>query len=176
MSNKRIIRKIFTPIAVVLAVIYFLIDALFLAIVKPLAHWIASLPIFPRLHAWVESRDRYTTLVLFLIPWLFLEPVKPLGIYLIASHHMLLGGLLLSIVEVIKLTMFERLFQMCRSKLVTFAWFAFCYEHIGEAWNGLQSLRAWQVVLHYLRRAKLLARSCYTVIRRLVQGDPPASP
>ena len=83
---------------------------------------------------------------------------------------MLMGVLLLSIGEIIKLTMLERLFQLCRSKLMTFAWFTFCYEYIVKAWNWLQSLRAWQMVIHYLRRAKMLARFCYAAMRRLVRG------
>jgi hypothetical protein len=49
-------KHLLRPIVIALAVLYFLIDALFLTFIHPFADWLGRLPIFPHLRAWVISR------------------------------------------------------------------------------------------------------------------------
>jgi hypothetical protein len=78
------IRRALKPVVVPLAVLYFLIDAVFFALIKPLATWLSKLRIFARVGSWVRSLSPYTTLAMFVIPFVALEPIKPVGLYLIA--------------------------------------------------------------------------------------------
>ena len=57
------------PIVVVFAVLYFLIDALFFGLIKPFGTWLSKFRIFSRLGRWVRSLDPYSTLALFVIPF-----------------------------------------------------------------------------------------------------------
>ena len=94
---RRILKKSLSPFVVIAASIYFLIDALFFSVVKPLSRRLARLPIFTALASWIAARGPYVTLALFLVPLIILEPVKPVGIYLIASGHSRYGVLVLSV-------------------------------------------------------------------------------
>jgi hypothetical protein len=122
------IRKALKPVVIAFAALYFLIDAIFFSLFKPLGNWLGKLPIFARLGSWVRSLGPYPTLALFVIPFVVLEPIKPVGLYLIASGRVIDGTLLIGVGEVAKITIVERLFQVGRDKLMTISIFARCYE------------------------------------------------
>ena len=80
-----------------------------------------------RMRAWVGTLNPYSALLLLLVPWLILEPIKPIGFLLLAHQHHLAATLLIVVGEVVKLTLFEQLFDMTRPKLMSFRWFAWSY-------------------------------------------------
>jgi len=137
-----------------LAAIYFLLDAVFAMIAIPLARWIASQWMFVRVHRWIVSLGPYPTLLLFLVPLIVLEPVKPVAAYLAATHHVWIGLAVLSIGEILKLVLVERLFHISRDKLLTIRAFAWAYGKYVIARDWLTSLEAWQRV----RRSRLAIR------------------
>jgi hypothetical protein len=53
---RRILKKSLSPFVVIAASIYFLIDALFFSVVKPLSRRLARLPIFTALASWIAAR------------------------------------------------------------------------------------------------------------------------
>lgn len=67
-ARKRI-RRALKPVFIPLAVLYFLIDALFFALIKPLATWLSRLRIFARVGSWVRWLGPYSTLAMFVIPF-----------------------------------------------------------------------------------------------------------
>ena len=48
-QRSRRIAKAFKPILVVFAALYFLIDAIFFSLIRPLGTWLSKLPIFRRI-------------------------------------------------------------------------------------------------------------------------------
>ena len=78
------LKTIFKPLVIVVAAVYFVIDALALSVLKPLLRKIANLRLFAFIARWIASLSPYATLALFLIPLILLEPVKPLSAYLVA--------------------------------------------------------------------------------------------
>jgi len=79
MKDRRILKSVFKPVVVVVAAVYFVIDALILAALRPLLKRILHLGLFQWIARWIESLSPYATLALFLVPLIVLEPVKPLG-------------------------------------------------------------------------------------------------
>jgi len=77
--------------------------------------------------------NRYAALVLLVVPWLVLEPIKPVAFLLFARKHHLAATLLIVVGEVVKLTLFEQLFDMAKPKLMSFGWFAWGYGRPGFA-------------------------------------------
>ena len=118
MKAKSIWRTIFTPFVVAVASIYFMIDAVFLSIIKPLSRRLARLAIFAAVANWIASLGPYTTLALFVVPLVLLEPVKPVGVYLMASGHPVQGAAIMAVGEVLKITIVERSFHIGRDKLM----------------------------------------------------------
>ena len=146
MSDRRFLKGIFKPLVVVVAAIYFVIDALILAALRPLLKRILHLKLFRWIAGWIESLSPYSTLAVFLVPLIVLEPAKPLGAYLLASEHFVSGGLVLVLGEVLKILIVERVFHIGRPKLMTIKWFAWTYGFVVGWLAWLQALPPWQSV------------------------------
>jgi uncharacterized membrane protein len=158
---RRRVSRVLNPVAATAAVLYFLIDAVFLSavrtIIRPVARALSRLRIFNALAAWLASLGPYPTLVLFLVPVIILEPVKPVGAYLIATGHLVSGISLIVIGEVLKIVIVERLFHFSRDKLMTIPAFARVYSW-AEAWlEYFRSQPLWQATLRQLTAIKALA-------------------
>jgi hypothetical protein len=155
------------PLIAGLAVLYFLIDALVLSLVRPAAARLAGLPPFVAIARGVASLGRYPTLALFLIPLIVLEPVKPIGLYLIATKRVIAGTAFIAIGELLKVFLLERLFHMGRAKLMTIPAFAWTYLRVMRWLAYLQSLPAWQAVRRAVARVKEQARRIVRALRRV---------
>src|SRR3984885_3312504 len=160
-SGRTKLKHILKPFVFLIAAIYFLVDAVFLTIARPIARWLANHWIFNRLRIWIVPLRPYPTLALFMVPVLILEPVKPVAAYLTATGHVMSGLTVLLVGEVLKLILIERLFCISRDKLMSIAAFAWCYDRLSQAREGLGSLKAWQLT----RRLSFVARRA---VRRYV--------
>jgi hypothetical protein len=79
------VKRILKPVTYALAILYFLADADFMAIAKPISDWLATHVVLRRLRAWIRSLRPYPSLALFSVPVIILEPVKPVAAYLAAT-------------------------------------------------------------------------------------------
>jgi hypothetical protein len=142
------LNRIFKPFVFLVAGVYFLVDAAFWTVAKPVArlgdHWI-----FDSLRAWIVSLRPYPTLALFAMPVIILEPVKPLAAYLTATGHIASGLTVLVVGEILKLVLIERLFRISRDKLMSIGIFAWCYDKFRQAQDWLESLEAWRLTRHW---------------------------
>jgi hypothetical protein len=146
-------------LAVVVAALYFVIDGLVLAALRPLLKQILHLKLFRSIERWIESLDPYSTLAAFLIPLVLLEPVKPVSAYLIASGHFVSGVLALVLGEVLKILIVERVFHVGRPKLMRIKAFARTYDFVVGWLTWLQALPPWRAVrrrfrdlVHWMRK------------------------
>jgi hypothetical protein len=151
MKYRRILKGIFKPLVVVVAAIYFVIDGLILAALRPLLKRITHLTLFRFLAGWIESLSPYATLAVFLIPLALLEPIKPLSAYLIASGHFVSGILSLVLGEILKILIVERIFHIGRPKLMTIKAFARTYDFVVGWLTWLEALPPWQAVKRSFR-------------------------
>jgi hypothetical protein len=146
MARPKRLRTIFQPIVIVVAAVYFVIDALALSSLKPLLRKIASLKLFNFIARWIASLGPYATLGLFLIPLVLLEPVKPFSAYLVASGQFNFGVLVLVVGEILKITIVERIFHIGRGKLMKIKAFAWTYNFVLGWLTWLKALPPWQAV------------------------------
>jgi hypothetical protein len=123
-----VLRHVARAVVLTIAVLYFLIDLIFLSVVRPLRRRLMALKWVRTLREWVSTLIRYAALLLLLVPWLILEPIKPIGFLLFAHKHHLAATSLIVLGEVVKLTLFEQLFDMTKPQLMSFRWFAWCYD------------------------------------------------
>ena len=75
-------KRILKPVTYILAAIYFLVDAVFMAVARPMARWIGRHFEFKWLRTWIRSLSPYPSLALFSVPVIILEPIKP-----VAAHQ-----------------------------------------------------------------------------------------
>jgi hypothetical protein len=148
-----------------LAVIYFVVDAVFMAIARPFAERITEYWIFGSLRVWIVSLRPYPTLALFAVPLIVLEPVKPVAVYLAGTGHIALGMIVFVVGEVLKLVLVERLFRVSRNKLISIPAFAWTYGRYLQAKERLESFEAWQTARRWGRFARYAVRSYVRELR-----------
>jgi hypothetical protein len=140
------LKRILKPVTYILAALYFLVDAAFMAIAKPISDWLAGHVVLGRLRAWIRSLQPYPSLALFSVPVIMLEPVKPVAAYLAATGQMVSSVMTLIIGELLKLVLVERLFSLTRDKLMKIPAFAWAYTKFSEAKAWLEATEAWQAI------------------------------
>src|SRR4030095_5941668 len=59
------VKRMLKPVTYVLAALYFLVDAAFMAIRKPISDWLARHVVLRRLRVWIRSLRPYPSLALF---------------------------------------------------------------------------------------------------------------
>jgi len=134
------------PFTYVVAALYFLVDAAFMTIAKPISDWLAGHVLLRRVCTWIRSLRPYPSLALFSVPVIMLEPVKPVAAYLAATGQMLTSIVTLIVGELLKLVLVERLFRLTRDKLMRIPAFLWAYTKFrqGKAW--IEATEAWQAV------------------------------
>jgi hypothetical protein len=173
-KHRKRVAKAVKPVVIAFAVLYFVVDALFFALIKPFATWLSKLRIFARVGTWVRTLGPYSTLALFIIPVIALEPIKPVGLYLIASGKVIDGTFVIGVGEVLKITIVERLFHVGRDKLMTIPAFARCYAFV-VSWRAyLETLAVWQAMMRWVRAIKekghrmlAFAKKCLRSLKRV---------
>jgi hypothetical protein len=155
------VKRILRAVTYGLAAVYFLADAAFMTIAKPISDWLAGHVVLRRLRAWIRSLRPYPSLALFSVPVIMLEPVKPVAAYLAATGQMVSSVVTLIVGELLKLVLVERLFSLTRDKLLKIPAFAWAYTKFCEAKAWLKNTEAWETIRaiskaarHYLTELK----------------------
>jgi hypothetical protein len=153
-----------------IAAVYFIVDVAFLSVIRPLRRRLLG---GGRLHSWIEGLNRYATLSLVVVPLAILEPVKPLGFYLCAKGHLVGGGCVIAVGEIVKVTLVEQVIEITKPKLLSFHWFAWAYNRWEAVLGRLRSLRAWQAVTWKVRSlvARLRKMKAHMEARQAISGS-----
>src|SRR3954465_8099287 len=148
------VKRILKPVTYVLAALYFLVDAAFIAVAKPLSNWVAKHVVLRKLRVWIRSLRPYPSLALFSVPVIILEPVKPVAAYLAATGQIVSSVLTLIVGELLKLVLVERLFSLTRDKLMKIPAFAWAYGKFRQAKAWLEATEAWRTIRSVSRAAR----------------------
>jgi hypothetical protein len=162
------VKQILTPVnrtlksaTYVLAVVYFIVDAVFMAVARPISNWLARRRVFRKLRIWIRSLPPYPSLALFSVPVILLEPIKPVAAYLAATGQLLGSALTFVVGELLKVVLVERLFRLTRDKLMKIPAFAWAYGKFLQAKAWLEATELWRI----LRSMRSLVRDCIARIK-----------
>jgi hypothetical protein len=165
------VNRFLKPVILVLATIYFVVDAVLMVVARPIADWLAKLLAFCGVKAWIASLRPYSTLALFALPVVVLEPAKPLAAYLAATGHVVAGLLTFGSAEILKLVTVERLFSVSREKLLSIPAFAWLYGEYRRIVNMMTRTAAWQAVARW---SKIIQYSIRGFVLHLKRSQKPA--
>lgn len=110
-----------------LAIVYFILDAIFFRLSQAVFTAFARLGLFAWLSDLLRRLPPYAALAVFVVPLAVLEPAKPVGAWRIATGHPVQGIAIIVIAEIIKLVAVERMFHVNKDKLLTIPAFAWAY-------------------------------------------------
>jgi hypothetical protein len=154
-----------TPLFI-LATVYFVVDVMSSHVTQPITVWLAKKRLFERLRLWVLSLGPYSSLALFAVPVIILEPAKPLSGYLIGTGHFFAGAVVFITAEVLKLTFVERLFQLNREKLLSIPAFAWGYRYWRHIMGVIESMEAWKAARRLAADAARMVRTRWSQFKR----------
>lgn len=157
--------RVAKPVLIVAAVLYLLIDALVLPLVRWIVRPLARLPVYERIAAWLAVQSPYVALALLLVPLVILEPVKPVGLYLIATRRVTAGLAVLLLGELIKLVLVERLYHICLPKLLLIPAFAWGYRTVTRWLMLIRETRAVRVAMRAIDRVRAVMREVRHAIK-----------
>jgi len=150
-----------------LITIYFVADFLFESVALPLSAWIGRLQILRPVNAWIASLRPYPALAVFSIPVIVLEPVKPIGAFLVSAGHVAEGILTIAVGEILKITLVERLFRLTRDRLMQIPLFATLFYYWIKIRRWITSSEIWCWMRAQKERLKL---SCKRAIAGIKMG------
>jgi hypothetical protein len=165
------VSRFLKPVILVLATIYFVVDAVLMVVARPVADWLAKLLAFCGLKAWIASLRPYPTLALFALPVVVLEPAKPFAAYLAATGHVTAGLLIFGCAEILKLVIVERLFSVSRDKLLSIPAFAWLYGEYSRIVNMMTRTAAWQAAWRW---SKIVQNSIRGLVLQLKRSQKSA--
>ena len=154
-----------TPIFI-LATAYFVVDGMLSYVTQPIAAWLAEKKLFERVRRWIISLGPYSSLALFAVPVIILEPAKPLAGYLIGTGHFFAGAVTFITAEVLKLTFVERLFMLNRNKLLSIPAFAWGYQYWRRMMDAVESLEVWKASRRLVANAAQMVRTRWSQLKR----------
>lgn len=124
-------RALLRPLWVFLALI-FLLEAWLWDHLKPLIAWAVGLLPFERvkqrLREGIEQLPAYAALVVFIVPFIVLLPLKFLEVFLLAKRQWLAAIVVLVLAKLLGLGITAFVFEATRAKLLQMAWFARMYD------------------------------------------------
>jgi len=168
-------KHLFRWIFAILAIAYVAVDLLFWAITKPitkLATKVGFLQNLLRFVDWVGALANrtlpgstpYILLMLVLTPWIALEPLKIFGLAMIWNGRLLRGIIILTLGEVTKLVLVERIFHHVKPELMKVPGFEWCYQ---RALRVIQYLKSLPVYRALARLTAGLKRKVAALFRRV---------
>ena len=141
-----------------LVTIYFVADLIFESVARPLSAWFGRLPFLQPLYAWIARLRPYPALALFSVPVVLLEPVKPIGAFLVAAGHVLEGIVTIVAGEILKIALVERLFKLTRDRLMQIPAFAFLHRQWVRFHDWVTSSEIWRWSRARIAQLKALYR------------------
>ena len=151
--------RILKSVIFVMAVAYIGVDAVFLAVAKPVAEWVGKWRVLDGMGTWIVSLRPYPTLALFMVPVIIFEPLKLVAAYLVATGHVRVALTTFAIGEVLKLVILERLFAVSRDKLILIPAFGWGYQKFCQIRNWLEATGTWRAARHWSKVAQDAIRS-----------------
>src|SRR5476649_533282 len=126
-------RRITRPLLILLALV-FLLEAWLWEHLSPLVAWVvARLPlrrIKEKIAAAIADLPPAATLVVFVIPFIVLLPLKFLEFYLLAHRQWFAAILVLVLAKLLGLGVTAFIFDLTKPKLLQLAWFRWLYEKV----------------------------------------------
>ena len=126
-------RRVLRAPLIVLA-LFFLLEAWLWEHLRPLVAAVVNIVAWDklkaRLAALVEWLPSWAVLIVFVIPFLVLLPLKFLEVYLVVHRQWIAAILVLVLAKLLGLGVTAFIFELTRPKLLQLPWFRWFYEHM----------------------------------------------
>jgi hypothetical protein len=78
--------------------------------------------------AFINKLPIFLVVIIYGVPFLIVEPLKAVLLWLMATGHFLFGLISLILLQTFGLSLLALVFDLTRERLLTLKWFAWCYD------------------------------------------------
>lgn len=101
-----------------------LLDEIVRPLYRPIARWVAERRFVAQAEAAIARLPRLAILILLAVPFAIAEPLKLVGLILIAREQVGFGAIVLILAHLASFLIVERIYHAGREKLLTYRWLA----------------------------------------------------
>ena len=152
------LRLIGRTIALVVVVIWTILDELLFPLFRPLVRWLSGLRIFETIGALIGRSPPYLVLLMLAVPFVLIEPLKVFALYWIAVGHVVQGTVLLVFSHVLSIFTLDRIYHTGKSQLARIGWFARLMGWLvglrDWAFGWVKATPAWQAAVRMVRSVR----------------------
>ena len=164
----QVLRAIGRATAIVIVVLWAILDTLLVPLLRPLVDWLASLRLFETIGALIGRTPPYLVLLLLAVPFVVLEPLKVFALYWIAVGHVIQGTILLIFAHGLSILTLDRIYHAGKGQLDKIGWFARLMSWVvglrDWAFGWVKQSAAWQA-------AARLGTAARRQLRQLVRSS-----
>lgn len=135
------------------AALVIILDELVRPIYRPLIARLAALGIMQTFERWVGKLPALAVLILLLVPYAIVEPLKFLGLVWAADGWPKRGTALFLIAHLVSFVLIERVFTAGRPQLMTIPWMAWVIDTASAMRRRIVAALRLEAVKRWIRRA-----------------------
>nr|WP_314073782.1 hypothetical protein [uncultured Roseococcus sp.] len=156
---RRLARRILSPLVIVLAVLWALLDATLWRWLSALGRQLSHLRFFAWLERQIDRMSPGWVVTVFAVPFVPLIPLlKVTELWLLANGHYFTAILFIVGTKVVGVAFSTRVFAIAKPKMMQVRWFAWLYGVLTElvelGHRTLEGISAWRATRDWLRRTK----------------------
>ncbi|MEQ1559046.1 MAG: hypothetical protein ABL933_08950 [Methyloglobulus sp.] len=166
---KKLFLKLTNPLLTVLVLLYLVLEELvWERIAEPIYQFIHGLKVLQKVEILLQGLNRYAILGFFLLLFAFVEGLSIVAIGFIAQGQVLLATVIYAAKIPIAAFTFW-VFRIIQDKLMTFAWFKWCYDGLQTVLMKIKTSTIYINVKTRLHEIKVWVKSVFAsaAIRRL---------
>jgi hypothetical protein len=158
---KRFLLLLINTLFTVLILIYLVLEELvWERIAEPVYRFLHGLKILQRLEYTINGLNRYVILIIFLLLFVIVEGLGVVAIGLFANGLPLIGtAVYAGKIPITAITFW--LFKIAKDKLMTFAWFLWCYDGLQAVILKIKTSRIYMAVKTRLHNVKVWVKGVF---------------
>lgn len=161
-------KRFLTPPLIVLAALLMWWEEWLWERLKVITRWMARFPLIRWYEAAVLRLSPYPMMIVFLLPWALLLPLKLLAVYWITQGYWLLSLSVIAGAKVLGTALVARMYVICHPKLMTIAWFRRLHDWVVVTRNWLYATIRAMPMYQFVRNRMLALRESVQKLRLVI--------
>ena len=129
-ENPNLLRRVLRVMAEIIVAIYVVADSTVAFLFRPVMRFLSSLRIVQRMERGIDAMHPYVILVIMLVPFIIAEFAKVFAVFWMSEGHLRSGMTIFIGAYIVSIFVCERILHAGKRKLMTIAWFAWCYNWV----------------------------------------------
>ena len=170
-------RRMLRVAAEVIVALYVIADSAVSFLLRPLMQFLSSLRVIQRMERGIDAMPPYVILIIMMVPFIIAELAKVFAVFWMSEGHMRSGMAIFIGAYIVSIFVCERILHAGKRKLMTIAWFAWCYNWVmafrDYLFGWFRETVVWRKSIALRDKAQASVSRSFTWFRSMVGRKPP---